>query len=101
MRFPMELRTIAQDAGAGEDTVPTAETVSSYLQEFERNYFIEELPGWDAPVRAKSRLRTKPKRYFADPSLVADLFRSDYARFLFLALKMSTVPLITRHRSNN
>ena len=26
---------------------------------------------WDAPVRAKSRLRTKPKRYFADPSIPA------------------------------
>ena len=34
-------------------------------------YVIESLPGWDAPVRAKSRLRTKPKRYFADPSIPA------------------------------
>ena len=32
---------------------------------------IESLRGWDAPVRAKSRLRTKPKRYFADPSIPA------------------------------
>ena len=29
------------------------------------------IAGWDAPVRAKSRLRTKPKRYFADPSIPA------------------------------
>ena len=34
-------------------------------------YVIEGLHGWDAPVRAKSRLRTKPKRYFADPSIPA------------------------------
>ncbi|MBQ9002592.1 MAG: ATP-binding protein [Eggerthellaceae bacterium] len=77
-----KLRTIAQDAGAGEDAAPAAETVSSYLQEFERNYFIEELPGWDAPVRAKSRLRTKPKRYLADPSLVAALLGVGPAKLL-------------------
>lgn len=27
--------------------------------------------GWDAPVRSKSRVRTKPKRYFADPLSLA------------------------------
>lgn len=37
----------------------------------ESMYVIESLHGWDAPVRAKSRLRTKPKRYFADPSIPA------------------------------
>lgn len=67
------LSTIGRDAAAGEAGAPTDETVSAYLGEFKRNYFLDLLPGWDAPVRSKSRLRTKPKRYLADPSLVVGL----------------------------
>ena len=74
-----KLATIALDA-AKDGSAPDEDTVSSYLDEFSRNYFIEELPGWDAPVRAKSRLRTKPKRYFADPSVAASLLNVDAAR---------------------
>lgn len=47
--------------------------VSPYLKFFEQQYFIEEQPGWDAPVKSRSRVRTKPKRTFADPSLPAAL----------------------------
>lgn len=67
------LATIAKDSAPGGDKAPTAETVASYLEVFSRNYAIRELPGWDAPIRSKTRLRTKPKRYFADPSLTASL----------------------------
>ena len=67
------LRTLADDAAAGEDTAPSDDTVSKYLAEFAMNYFLDELPGWDAPIRSRSRVRTKPKRYFADPSLAAAL----------------------------
>lgn len=74
-----KLATIALDA-AKDGSAPSEGTVSSYLEEFSRNYFIEELSGWDAPVRAKSRLRTKPKRYFADPSLAASLLNVDSER---------------------
>lgn len=66
---PTTLATIAPDATSGTGRAPTDETVSSYLAEFGRNYFLEALPGWDAQVRAKSQLRTKPKRYLADPPL--------------------------------
>ena len=53
-----KLATIAADAASGEGSAPTGETVSSSIKEFGRNYFLEMLPGWDAPVRAKSRLKT-------------------------------------------
>lgn len=76
------LATIATDAASGEGRVSTDHTVSSYLAEFDRNYFLETLPGWDAPVRARSRLRTKPKRYLADPSLVIGLLGMDESRLL-------------------
>ena len=66
------LQTIAQDAALGDEAgAPAASTVTSYLDMLESMYIIESLHGWDAPVRAKSRLRTKPKRYFADPSIPA------------------------------
>ena len=45
-------------------------------------HVIEGLPGWDAPVRSKSRLRTKPKRYFADPSIPAAALGMDSERLL-------------------
>ena len=77
----VKLSTLAEDAAAGE-TVPATATVASYLSEFKRNYFIVDLLGWDAPVRAKSRLRTKPKRYFADPSLAVGLLGVDEQRLL-------------------
>lgn len=62
------LNTIAADASLGDsDAQPATSTVAFYLDMLESMYAIVNLPGWDAPVRAKSRLRTKPKRYFADP----------------------------------
>ena len=66
------LQTIAQDAALGDEAgAPATSTVTAYLNMLEDMYVIESLRGWDAPVRAKSRLRTKPKRYFADPSIPA------------------------------
>lgn len=56
-----------------DNHLSTTETLAAYLDSFSDMYLLEELPGWDAPVRAKSRVRTKPKRYFADPSLAASL----------------------------
>lgn len=67
------LSTIGADAANGEDQRLTDESITSYLNAFAMNYFLDELPGWDAPVRSKSRVRTKPKRYLDDPSLAASL----------------------------
>jgi predicted AAA+ superfamily ATPase len=38
---------------------------------FKDRFIIEDMSGWDAPVRSKSRVRVKPKRSFVDPSLPA------------------------------
>lgn len=66
------LQTIAEDAALDDGAAqPAVSTVTAYLNMLTEMYVIEELSGWDAPVRAKSRLRTKPKRYFADPSIPA------------------------------
>lgn len=75
------LKTLRADAAAG-DKVPSEDTLSSYLTAFERNYFLDELTGWDAPVKSRSRVRTKPKRYLDDPSMTASLLALNPSRML-------------------
>jgi len=43
---------------------------------------LEELPGWDPPIRSKKRMRTKPKRYIVDPSLAMAALGMDDASLL-------------------
>lgn len=76
------LETPAKAAAEGSDVTPATETVSSYLTGFALNYFIDELPGWGAPVRSRSRVRTKPKRYLDDPSMAASLLAVSPDRLL-------------------
>lgn len=76
------LKTIAQDASEIDGATLSEETIRSYLSDFTMNYFIFELPGWDAPVRSKSRVRTKPKRYLDDPSMATTLLNVNPERLL-------------------
>lgn len=65
--------TLAKDMSLGDKNTVTADTLASYLELFNRLYLTEDLAGWEPPMRAKARVRVKPKRYFADPSLAAAL----------------------------
>lgn len=76
------LETLAADARGDGRSALSRETVSLYLNVFKDLYFVEELFGWDAPVRSKSRVRSKPKRYFADPSIPAVLLGMNVDRLL-------------------
>ena len=68
------LSTLAADARFSQENNKGAnEKVSNYISALEKLYVIEAITGWDAPIRSKSRLRTKPKYYFSDPSLAAYL----------------------------
>lgn len=64
-------KTLRADMARGEEGYVTDEEVVRYLDFFKSMYLIEEVPGWDVGVRSKKHLRTKPKRYFADPALAA------------------------------
>ncbi len=75
------LKTLCADAAAG-DVAPAEETVSKYLSGFSQNFFLDELPGWDAPVKSRSRVRTKPKRYLDDPSMAVSLLSLSPQRLL-------------------
>lgn len=75
------LKTLCADAAAG-DHEPAEATMANYLSDFVLNYFLDELSGWDAPVKSRSRVRTKPKRYFDDPSMAASLLSLNPSRLL-------------------
>ena len=77
------LSTLAADARFSQDNSKGAnEKVSNYISALEKLYVIEEVTGWDAPIRSKSRLRTKPKYYYTDPSLAAFLLDISPSRLL-------------------
>ena len=47
--------------------------VKNLLSYFADRFVIDPLSGWDAPVKSPQRVRTKPRYYFADPSLATAL----------------------------
>ena len=75
-------RTLAADMGGGPDASLDDDTVSSYLALFDRLFLTERLTGWEPPMRAKARVRVKPKRYFCDPSLAAALVGASPQRLM-------------------
>lgn len=76
------IRTLAEDMDSDMSGTTASSTVQSYLSILRNSYVLDELSGWDAPVRSKSRVRTKPKRYFADPSIPAALLGTSPSRLL-------------------
>jgi len=49
----------------------SGETLTSYIQLLREQFVLEEIPGWCPRVRSKTRMLTRPKRFFTDPSLAA------------------------------
>lgn len=69
-------KTLILDIFGGEEhplDLISEDAVGCYLRVLRNLYLIEEVPGWAPPARAKKRFNTKPKRYFADPSLAVAL----------------------------
>lgn len=77
-----KLETIVEDVFSEKPTDYMNSVVSKYIAAFERLYLTCPVSGWDAPIRSKSRLRVKPKRYFSDPSLAANLLCANDTRLL-------------------
>lgn len=73
--------TLAADASAGEKAVDTNE-MTRYLSYVMQSYLAYEVSGWEAPVKARARVRTKPKRYLCDPSISAYLLGTDAHRLM-------------------
>lgn len=77
-----KLNTIASDCQLDNKTTASRYKISEYLEIFNELYLLQEIPGWDAPLRSKARLRTKPKRYFCDTSLACSLLNVNEERLL-------------------
>jgi len=79
-------QTIVSDIVEGEtdskNELISRHQIEALISAFKERFIIEDLSGWDAPVRAKSRVRVKPKRSFVDPSLTAALLGADKDRLL-------------------
>lgn len=79
------VKTISRDMYADDetaDTEPARATTTSYVDMLIREFLIEELPSWDAPIKARNRMRVKPKRYFVDPSLAVSSLGINPTRLL-------------------
>ena len=75
--------TVAADARFDQpEKKAAAEKAAAHVGALKELYVVEEVCGWDAPIRSKSRLRIKPKYYFADPSLAARMLNVTAQRIL-------------------
>jgi predicted AAA+ superfamily ATPase len=79
-------QTIASDIVEGNigsrNELVTRQQIETLLNMFRERFILEDLCGWDAPVRSKSRVRMKPKRCFVAPSLPAALLGAGKDRLL-------------------
>jgi len=79
-------QTIAGDIAEGDvdnkNQLVSRQQIEAFISTFKDRFIIEDLCGWDAPIRSKSRVRVKPKRSFVDPSLTAALLGADKDRLL-------------------
>ena len=62
------------------DDFISASKVSKYVAMFTDMFVIDDIPGWVPPHRSPKRMLTKPRRYFADPSIAAALLGINPAR---------------------
>jgi predicted AAA+ superfamily ATPase len=76
--------TLASDIAEGDADAAAVsrQHVESLIGLVKDRFIVEDQSGWDAPVRSKSRVRTKPKRCFVDPSLPAALLGVNEERLL-------------------
>ncbi|MBT1161473.1 MULTISPECIES: ATP-binding protein [Bifidobacterium] len=71
---PVTFRTLRKDMYGAEENLDdfvSERTVSEYTKMFEDMFVIDQVRGWVPPARDPKRLQTKPRRYFADPSIAA------------------------------
>ena len=79
-------QTIVSDIAEGDidnkKEIVSRQQIETFLSMFKERFIIEDLSGWDAPIRSKSRVRVKSKHSFVDPSLTAALLGADKDRLL-------------------
>ena len=61
--------TISKDIAEFSSVDVTKETVSEYVSLLKRLFLLRDIPAWEPALKSTVRLRTTPKRIFADASL--------------------------------
>ena len=84
---PVTYKTLFLDTFEESDAEKVNSSVAQqklepYINFLKEQYALEDQNGWDAPIKSKSRVRTKPKRSFVDPSLPASLLGMSPERML-------------------
>jgi predicted AAA+ superfamily ATPase len=75
------LATLARDVGDPDEAL-AKNTVSAYYDALRRLMVVEDQPAWAPHLRSRSRVRTSPRRHFADPSLAVAVLRATPERLL-------------------
>lgn len=99
------LATLARDVGEPGDAL-ARNTVTDYHEALTRLMVVEDQPAWVPHLLSRSRIRTSPRRYFADPSLAVAalgttpehlLHDLEFLGFLFESLVARDLRVYTRH----
>ena len=79
-------KTLAADVFALPQDAKATETqlkdMYRHLEILKNIYLVDEIPGWVPAARSPLRMRTKPKLYFADPSLAVGLLGGNSSSLL-------------------
>jgi len=79
-------KTLGYDMSEGDTEeagdVASRPVIMKYIEFLRDQFLIEDLAGWDAPIKSKSRVRSKPRRTFVDPSLPAAILGVNTDRLL-------------------
>ena len=70
------IRKLVQDTKDVDDEDIDRETVSKYLNIFERLFLVEDQPPFASNIRSSIRVKQAAKRHLADPSLAVALLRA-------------------------
>jgi predicted AAA+ superfamily ATPase len=78
--------TIAGDMMEGDpayrESSYSRQSIEALISFVKSRFIIEDVSGWNAPVRSRSRVRIRPKRSFVDPSIAAALLGMNKDRLL-------------------
>ena len=65
----VSIRTLRRDMMAHDEIEISVDTITEYLNIFDRLFLLDEQPAFDANLRSSRRVLKAPKRHFADVSL--------------------------------
>ena len=70
-------RTLIADSDqSGQEPAMARATLARYMRALSTVFVLEEIPAWSPRLRSRTRLRTSPKVYLTDPSLVVAALRA-------------------------